>query len=124
MNDTSAHSGALEKTSGRRPPECNAQRGLQAADLRVRLASVLDELGVLDHGGLIRLFRQLEGRRFLGVVDCRDCVELVFSDEGRGPNLVSIYTDCGRHTGRVALGGVGDPEKYVADWHRWLEEAA
>jgi hypothetical protein len=78
--------------------------------------------GVLDHSGLIRLFRKLEGRRFVGAVDCRDCVELVFSDEG-GPNLVTIYTDSGRHTGRVALGGVADPEKYVADWHRWLEAA-
>lgn len=50
MNDTSAHGGALEKTSGRRPNERNTQHGLQGADLRVRLASVLDELEAGDAG--------------------------------------------------------------------------
>ena len=76
-------------------------------------------IGILDHRGLVRLFRQIEGRRFLGIIDCRDCVELVFSDEGRGPNLVTIYTDSGRHTGRVALGGVADAREYVKGWREW-----
>jgi hypothetical protein len=34
MEDTSAHSGALEKTSGRRPIERNTRQGLQSADKR------------------------------------------------------------------------------------------
>ena len=81
-------------------------------------------VGILDHGGLVDLFSQLAGRRLLGVIDCRDCVELVFEDSGPGGNLVTIFTDAGRHTGRVALGGVSAPESYVAGWHEWLEEAA
>lgn len=80
-------------------------------------------VGVLDHFGLVRLFRELEGRRFLGVVDCDGCVELVFDDSRPGGNLVSIYTDNGRHTGRVALGGVADPTDYVRDFREW-ERAA
>jgi hypothetical protein len=50
MKDTSAHRGALEKTSGRRQIERSTLEGLQAADLRVRLASVLDELEGGDAG--------------------------------------------------------------------------
>lgn len=84
-------------------------------------------VGVLDHGGLIELFGCLEGRKLLGAVDCGDCVELVFDDLEPGENfanLISIYTDAGRHTGRVALGGVEDPRGYVAEHRQWLEEAA
>jgi hypothetical protein len=81
-------------------------------------------VGVLDHAGLVDLFGRLEGRRFLGVVYSDGCIELVFDDGGSDGNLISIYTDAGRHTGRVALGGVADPEMYVADWRAWLEEAA
>lgn len=48
---------------------------------------------VLDHDGLVRLFRALAGRRFVGPVDADDCVELVFDDpDHRGGNLVSIFT--------------------------------
>lgn len=80
-------------------------------------------IGVLDHCGLVRLFRELEGRRLLGVVDCDGCVELVFDDSRPGGNLVSIFTDYGRHTGRVALGGVADPAEYARAC-REFEEAA
>lgn len=80
-------------------------------------------VGVLDHRGLVNLFGQLCGRRFLGVVDCGDCVELVFDDALPGGNLVTIFTDSGRDTGLVALGGVAKPEAYIAGWQEWLEEA-
>lgn len=73
-------------------------------------------IGVLDHQGLVHLFRQLEGWRFLGVVDCRDCLELVFEEAQHAGNLVTVYTDSGRHTGRVAFGFVTDPVEYVRDW--------
>jgi hypothetical protein len=70
-------------------------------------------VGVLDTEGLLRLFAQVAGRRLVGVVDGGGWVELVFSDDGPGGNLVSIGTDAGRHTGLVELGGVADPEHYV-----------
>jgi hypothetical protein len=69
--------------------------------------------GVLDAQGLLRLFSQVAGHRLLGVVDGEGVVELVFDDECPGGNLLCIYTDHGRHTGRVSLGGVADPEGYV-----------
>lgn len=80
-------------------------------------------VGCLDHAGLVALFGRLAGRRFIGVVDCGDCVELVFSDEGRGPNLVTVFTDSGRRTGRVALGGVADAADYVRGWREWRDVA-
>jgi hypothetical protein len=73
-------------------------------------------VGVLDGPGLARLFRQLAGRRLLGVIDTGDVLELVFDDEEGAGNLVSIYYDAARYTGLVALGGVQEPEAYVADW--------
>ena len=81
-------------------------------------------VGVLDHAGLVEIFGRLSGRRFVGVIDCGDCVELVFEDAGPGGNLVTVFTDAGRHTGRVALGGVSEAEAYVAEWREWLDEAA
>ncbi len=73
-------------------------------------------IGVLDHDGLLGIFGLLTGRRLLGVVDCRDCLELVFEEAQHAGNLVSIYTDSGRHTGRIAFGFVTDPGDYVRDW--------
>jgi hypothetical protein len=79
--------------------------------------STVKPVGVLDTDGLLGLFSQLAGRRLLGVVDGCGCLELVFDDPDRvGGNLVSIFTDAGRHTGLVALGFVADPEAYVIDW--------
>jgi hypothetical protein len=66
---------------------------------------------VLDPAGMARLFQTLVGRRLLGAVDCGDCVELVFEESSR--NLMTIYGDAGRYTGRVVLGAVADPEGYV-----------
>jgi hypothetical protein len=75
---------------------------------------------VLDHRGLLRLFRQVAGRRLIGPVDGVGCVELVFEDpDDQGGNLVSIFTD-GRDRGTVTLGfvdrlliedGYGAPEE-------------
>jgi hypothetical protein len=81
-------------------------------------------VGVLDGPRLARLFERVAGRRLLGVVLTNGCLELVFSDERPGGNLISIYTDYGRHTGLVSLGGVVDSEGHVAGWQEWLEEAA
>jgi hypothetical protein len=81
-------------------------------------------VGVLDHEGMFRLLQKLEGRRFLGVLDCRDCLELVFEESEKDGNLVTLYTEAGRHTGLVAFGFVSDADAYIADWHTWLEEAA
>ena len=72
----------------------------------------MSPVGVLDGPGLIALFRQLEGRRFVGVVDGFGVVELVFEDDRPGGNLVCIYTDDGRNTGQVTLGWVSDPVGY------------
>jgi hypothetical protein len=61
---------------------------------------------VLDHRGLLRLFRQVAGRKFVGPVDGINCVELVFEDaDDRGGNLVSIFTE-GLYRGQVAFGFV------------------
>lgn len=61
---------------------------------------------VLDLDGLVALFRQVAGRKFIGPVDGYDCLELVFEDpDDRGGNLVSIYTE-GRYRGNVFLGFV------------------
>ena len=61
---------------------------------------------VLDHDGLLRLFRTFAGRKFIGPVDGVACVELVFDDPDRtGGNLVSIFTE-GSHRGAVAHGFV------------------
>ena len=68
---------------------------------------------VLDTDGLVRLFRELAGRTFLGPVDGFGCVELVFDDrDGKGGNLVTIFTE-GRERGRVAFGFVSSPAEYV-----------
>jgi hypothetical protein len=74
---------------------------------------------VLDHDGLLEVFRQLCGRRFIGPADGINCVELVFESGGNDAgNLVSIFTD-GVHRGQVAFGfvaqelieeGYGSPE--------------
>jgi hypothetical protein len=68
---------------------------------------VISPVGVLDCAGLVRLFNQCAGRRFVGAIDCGgDVFELVFEDlEGEGSNLVSVYTE-GRHRGLVYLGFV------------------
>jgi hypothetical protein len=68
---------------------------------------------VLDTDGLIRVFRELSGRTFLGPVDGFGCVELVFDDrDDAGRNLVTFFTE-GRQRGRVAFGFVSDPVDYV-----------
>jgi hypothetical protein len=64
----------------------------------------------LDGDGLLEVLGRVADRRFVGAVDGFGCVELVF--EGSDENLVSIYTQ-GLHAGRVALGGVADPEGYA-----------
>jgi hypothetical protein len=69
-------------------------------------------VGCLDTDALLALFSKVAGRKLLGVVDGRGCVELVFEDTGGG-NLVTLYTDYGVHTGTVALGSVIDPKIYV-----------
>jgi hypothetical protein len=69
-------------------------------------------VGVLDAQGLIALFREVEGRRLIGVVDAFGVVELVFDDSRPGGNLVCIYADDGRNTGLVTLGGVAEPAGY------------
>jgi hypothetical protein len=46
---------------------------------------------VHDREGLLRLFRELVGRKLIGTVDGHECVELVFDDPaGQGGNLVTI----------------------------------
>jgi hypothetical protein len=79
-------------------------------------------VGCLDTQGLLGLFSQVAGHRLVGVVDGDGVVELVFDDDCPGGNLVSIFCDYGRHTGTVALGGVMDPERYVAGCG-WSEAA-
>lgn len=69
-------------------------------------------VGVLDGAGLVALFRKVEGRRLLGVVDAFGVVELVFDDDRPGGNLICLYCDDGRNTGLVSLGGVADPAGY------------
>ena len=61
---------------------------------------------VTDHRGLLRVFASMAGRRFVGVEDGDDCVELVFDNpESTGGNLVTVYTD-GVHKGSVLHGFV------------------
>lgn len=79
-------------------------------------------VGVLDDRGLLRLFRAVEGRRLLGVLDCEGAIELVFSEDRERPNLVTFYTD-GCYRGLVALGGVANAEEYARECRRF-EEAA
>jgi hypothetical protein len=51
MNErTPLFAGRSRKTSGQASSEGNTQHGLQTGDLRVRLASVLDELEAGDDG--------------------------------------------------------------------------
>jgi hypothetical protein len=77
-------------------------------------------VGVLDSRGLLRLFRELEGRRLLGVVDADGVIELVFTDAGpRSRNLVTFYCDAGRYTGLVAFGSVSGPVEYAEECRRW-----
>ena len=78
-------------------------------------------VGVLEGSGLARLFRQLEGRRLLGVVDTGDALELVF-DDGAPANLLTIY-DAARFTGLVELGGVMEAAAYAAEWRRFVDAA-
>jgi hypothetical protein len=59
------------------------------------------------------------GKRFLGVVDCSGCTEIVFSEACGLPNLLSIYAD-GRHShGHVAV-----PEEYVREADAWRQSEA
>jgi hypothetical protein len=62
---------------------------------------------VSDVDGLVRLLREVAGRRFVGPVDGYGCVELVFDDAGGGEsgNLLTIFTE-GEWRGLVALGFV------------------
>lgn len=76
-------------------------------------------IGVLDHGGMLDLFGRLQGRRLLGVVDCNDCLELVFEESDASGNLVTLFTN-GRRGGIVAFGFVCDPAAYVRGWEEWL----
>lgn len=63
-------------------------------------------IGVLDRRGLVDVFNANAGRRFVGAIDCGDCLELVFEDRGEaGGNLVTIFT-AGRRRGLVAQGFV------------------
>jgi hypothetical protein len=75
----------------------------------------------LDRPTLVRALRKVAGRRFLGVIEVYDCIELVFDDGEPGGNLVTVYTE-GRPAGHVALGGVADPDEYVLAYEaslRW-----
>ena len=78
-----------------------------------------------DFEGLRDCFAELEGRRFLGVVDGGDGVELVFEDAGPDAcNLVTVH-HAGPYVGIVAFGGVCEPEGYVdptCDWFALLME--
>jgi len=61
---------------------------------------------VFDRHGLLQVFASMAGRRFVGVEDGDDCVELVFDNpESTGGNLVTVYTD-GVHKGSVLHGFV------------------
>ena len=64
---------------------------------------------------MLELFGRLQGRRLLGVVDCNDCLEVVFEESDAAGNLVTLYTD-GRRAGLVAFGFVCDPAAYVDEW--------
>jgi hypothetical protein len=75
-------------------------------------------VGVLDHSAMLNLLGRLQGRRLLGVVDCNDCLELVFEESDASGNLVTLYTN-GRHAGIVAFGFVCDPASYVDEWREW-----
>jgi len=79
-------------------------------------------VGVLDVRGLLGLLRAVEGRTLLGVLDCGDCLELVFSEAGHRPNLITFWMD-GRHRGLVSLGGVAAAKEYAREARRF-EEAA
>jgi hypothetical protein len=62
------------------------------------------------------LFAKVAGRRFLGVVNCGDCLELVFEEAAGAGNLVTLFTDAGPRTGLVAFGFVCDAAEYVQGW--------
>jgi hypothetical protein len=66
----------------------------------------------LDAPAFAHALRQVAGRRFLGVVECIGCIELVFDADAPGGNLVSVFTE-GLRAGQAALGGVTDPHEYV-----------
>jgi hypothetical protein len=69
---------------------------------------VTEPVTVLDPAGLAELFNQNAGRRFVGAIDCGDCVELVFEErerKGADANLISVYTS-GPRRGLVFLGFV------------------
>jgi hypothetical protein len=72
---------------------------------------------MLDTQALTEMLRQLEGKRLVVVVDCGDCCELAFEDDG-GPNLVTIYSGEGRGRGTVALGGISG-ELLDSGYGRW-----
>jgi hypothetical protein len=69
---------------------------------------------VLDTAGLVRLFREVAGRTFLGPVDGFGVLELVFEDDpdGRSGNLVSVICE-GPNRGRVTFGFVSSPAEYA-----------
>jgi len=61
---------------------------------------------VFDRHGLLQVFASMAGRRFVGVEDGGDCVELVFDNpENTGGNLVTVYPD-GVNKGSVLHGFV------------------
>ncbi|HTK76744.1 MAG TPA: hypothetical protein VL371_15860 [Gemmataceae bacterium] len=61
---------------------------------------------------IARLLAPYYGKRLLGVVDSLDWTEIVFSDEGDGPNLLSLKIENG--VLERADGGVAEPEEYVS----------
>jgi hypothetical protein len=81
--------------------------------------SSLPWLCLLDRSALIAALRQVAGRRFVGVVDVYDAIELVFAEGGPSTgNLIPIYT-ADRWAGEVAFGGVAEPDAYVAGCDDW-----
>src|SRR4051812_47598151 len=81
----------------------------------------------LDTLALVRALCRVTGRRFLGVVDGLDCLELVYEGE-HGRNLITVYTE-GWRAGRVSFGGLDSPEGYAEqcrmddgdEWLRWRQ---
>jgi hypothetical protein len=63
---------------------------------------------------LVEMLRRYSGQRFLGAVDCGDCMELVFSRAADRGNLLCLY-ESGRHSD----GSVTDPEGYVGGAPDW-----
>lgn len=60
---------------------------------------------------LARALLPYRGQKFLGAVYCVDCLEIVFQERGRRPNLLCLNDD-----GTVSHGFVDCPSEYVAGW--------